>query len=328
MEKIIISEIEAGQRLDKLLFKYFNDAPKSFIYKMLRKKNIILNGKKATGAEKVSKNDEINLYLAKETIQKFQKEESYKKIQQRTTPSLAILYEDSNILVMNKPAGLLSQKSKPQDCSLNERMIAYLLASGEQTVEQLQYFRPSICNRLDRNTSGIVIAGKTIESLQKMADLLREHHLKKYYCCMVHGCFSKAQTRTAYLQKDVRHNQVMVTTQKQAGSVKIQAVYTPIWQTKEYSYIEVQLITGKSHQIRADLASLGYPILGDRKYGYAKEEAQKDPAEQKLGRLLLHASRVVFPTLEAPFEALSNLEITAPLPKIFQSYVDHFKAAL
>ena len=152
MQEIIVSANEAGQRFDKLLAKYLNEAPKSFLYKMLRKKNIVLNGKKATGNEKLEVGDSIKLFLADETIEKFSKVQI-----QHTKKKLDVIYEDDHILLINKPAGMLSQKAEAKDESLVEHVISYMLDSGQLTEADLRSFKPSICNRLDRNTSGLEI---------------------------------------------------------------------------------------------------------------------------------------------------------------------------
>lgn len=182
MQEIIISANEAGQRFDKLLGKYLNEAPKSFIYKMLRKKNIVLNGKKATGNEKLELGDHVKLFLADETIEKFSKV----KIQ-KTNTRLDILYEDENILLINKPVGMLSQKATKKDESLIEHVISYLLDTNQLEKAALRSFKPSVCNRLDRNTSGLVVAGKSLAGLQKMGALFKERTMKKYYRCLVVG---------------------------------------------------------------------------------------------------------------------------------------------
>ncbi len=188
MQEIIVTANEAGQRFDKLLAKYLNDAPKSFIYKMLRKKNIVLNDKKATGNEKLSVGDSVKLYLADDTIAKFSKTELI-----TTNAKLDIIYEDENVMMINKPVGMLSQKAEAKDESLVEHVISHLLTLGELTSEDLRKFKPSICNRLDRNTSGLVVAGKSLAGLQEMGALFKERSLKKYYRCLVMGKVSEKQ---------------------------------------------------------------------------------------------------------------------------------------
>ena len=159
MKLITVKDNEAEQRLDKFLAKYMDKAPKSFFYKMLRKKNITLNKKKADGSERLRTDDEIRLFLSDETIESFSSPPA--GIGRQKLPACLrprILYEDAHILLMNKPAGLLSQKAKPEDVSLVEYLISYLLESGQLKEEDLRSFRPGICNRLDRNTSGVVAA--------------------------------------------------------------------------------------------------------------------------------------------------------------------------
>ena len=168
MKSITVNKNEAGQRLDKLLGKYLNLAGKGFLYKMMRKKNIVLNGKKCDGSEKLAEGDEIKLFLADETIEKF----SEVKIQKVKKTKLHIIYEDEHVLLINKPSGMLSQKAKEQDESLVEYLIDYLLDSGKLTKEDLRSFRPSVCNRLDRNTSGLVAAGCSLAGLQKLSAML------------------------------------------------------------------------------------------------------------------------------------------------------------
>jgi 23S rRNA pseudouridine955/2504/2580 synthase len=183
MKQFYVQQNEAGQRLDKLLLKLLNKAPKSFIYKMLRKKNIVLNGKKADGSEKLVVQDEIKLFLSDETIEQFNEPVDTTVVDHKLT----ILYEDRHILIINKPLGILSQKAVKEDVSIVEHIISYLLTSGQITREQLASFKPAVCNRLDRNTSGILIAGKSLLGLQEMARLLKDRGLDKYYLCIVKG---------------------------------------------------------------------------------------------------------------------------------------------
>ena len=196
MKEFQITENEAGQRFDKYLAKLLRNAPKSFFYKMLRKKNIKLNGKKADGSEKVTAGDEITLYLADETVESFRKQTPQKaqrtKNTGRKSMNIPVIYEDQDILVLNKPVGVLSQKADRDDYSLVEWLEDYL---GKDTA---QTFRPGICNRLDRNTSGLVVAGKSIHGLQWMNRLFRERNLKKYYLCLVHGAVKGEKSFTGF----------------------------------------------------------------------------------------------------------------------------------
>ena len=183
MRSLIVSENESGQRLDKLLAKYLNLAGKGFLYKMMRKKNITLNGKKCDGSEKLVQGDEVKLFFSEETIEKF----SSHTLQEVKKVNLHIIYEDDHILLVNKPSGMLSQKAKDTDESLVEYIIDYLISSGQLSTEQLQSFRPSVCNRLDRNTSGLVVAGKSLPGLQIMSAVFKDRSLHKYYRCVVKG---------------------------------------------------------------------------------------------------------------------------------------------
>ena len=176
MREFQINSNEAGQRFDKYLKKLLVGAPNSFVYKMLRKKNITLNGKKADGTEKLIGGDVVKLFLSDETFEKFTgKEEvaaAYEHL--KGLRALPVVYEDEDVLIVNKPSGMLSQKAKPTDVSANEHIISYLIEKGELTEEMMRTFKPSVSNRLDRNTSGLLVAGKTLKGLQEMSQALKE----------------------------------------------------------------------------------------------------------------------------------------------------------
>lgn len=312
MQEIIVSANEAGQRFDKLLAKYLNEAPKSFIYKMLRKKNIVLNGKKATGNEKLAVGDSVKLFLADETIEKFSKISIA-----HTNKKLDILYEDEHVLLINKPVGMLSQKAEAKDESLVEHIISYMLESGELTEAELRKFKPSICNRLDRNTSGLIVAGKSLVGLQVMGELFKERSLKKYYRCLVSGKVSEKQYIKGYLKKDEATNKVTVSQNEVPDSLPIETEYEPIWANDSCTLLEVHLITGRTHQIRAHLASQKHPIIGDYKYGNRRiNDSFKE--KYKLQSQLLHAYRLEMPELAGELENLSNKQFVAPLPSLFE----------
>lgn len=312
MQEIIVSANEAGQRFDKLLAKYLNEAPKSFLYKMLRKKNIVLNGKKATGNEMLTVGDSIKLFLADETIEKFSKVEI-----QHTNKKLDIIYEDENIILINKPVGMLSQKAAANDESLVEHLISYMLESKQLTEAELRKFKPSICNRLDRNTSGLVVAGKSLIGLQKMGELFKDRNLKKYYRCLVAGEVKTKQYIKGYLLKDEATNKVTISEKAFGEALPIETEYEPIWSNGKITLLEVHLITGRTHQIRAHLASCSHPILGDYKYGN-KRVNDRFKERYKLESQLLHAYRLELPVLEEPLQAISEKKFVAPLPKLFE----------
>lgn len=314
MQIVTITEQEAGQRLDHFLEKYLSRAGRGFVYKMMRKKNITLNGKKCGGGERLEPGDAIRLFLSDETIRAF----SEVTVQEVKRMPLQIVYEDPHILLINKPAGMLSQKARPGDESLVEYLIRYLLDSGAVTRESLKRVKPSVCNRLDRNTSGLVIAGKTLQGLQIMSDAIKSRALGKYYLCIVKGALERPVRLCGWLLKDERTNQVRVfaeTAARPQEAVPVRTAYRPLKSDGRYTLLEVELITGRSHQIRAHLASIGHPIAGDPKYG--------DPALNREVRnmyhadaQLLHAWRLVMPDgLPGPLSGLSGREFTADMPE-------------
>lgn len=313
MRLVTVTKNEAGQRLDKLLFKYMNLAGKSFVYKMMRKKNITLNGKKCDGSERLLEGDEIRLFLSEETIEKF----SEVRVQKVSRVKLEIVYEDEDVIFINKPAGMLSQKARDGDESLVEYLITYLMESGQLTKEELKSFRPSVCNRLDRNTSGLVAAGKSLPGLQELSRIIKDRSIGKYYLCLVKGQVKQPSRIEGWLLKDERTNRVEVTKEERGGSLPICTEYTPLLRSGAHTLLKVKLITGRSHQIRAHLASIGCPVVGDRKYG--------DPAENRKAReqfgvtgQLLHAAELVMPgELSGPLCRLRGRKFAAPLPEAF-----------
>lgn len=318
MIEIKIKENEAGQRFDKYLKKYLSQAPGGFIYKMLRKKNIVLNGKKATGNEKLNTGDSVKLFLAEDTLAKFSTAEaSVSEYEALPKVKMEIVYEDEHVLFFNKPSGMLSQKAEKKDVSVVEYLIAYLLDSKALTKEDLKTFRPSICNRLDRNTSGLIAAGKSLAGLQMMGELFKERTLKKYYLCIVKGRVSKSQHICGYLTKDEKTNKVTVRKeQKNKEALPIETEYVPIAYNEEVTLLKVHLITGRTHQIRAHLASTGHPLLGDYKYGNA---AFNEPYKKKyrIGDQVLHAYELTLPELSEPFTKISGQTFTAKVPEVF-----------
>lgn len=318
----MIEKNEAGQRLDKFLAKYMNEASKSFFYKMMRKKNITLNGKKCEGNEKLAEGDVVKLFLAEDTIEKF----SSIQVQEVKKVDLDILYEDDEIILVNKPAGMLSQKAKETDESLVEYLIDYLLGSGKLTESGLRAFRPSVCNRLDRNTSGIVAAGKSLAGLQMLSGVFKDRSIHKYYQCLVSGVIRDVKTVDGWLLKDEKKNQVRILTDVEAKRFegkggdeepkRIRTKYEPIATDGRFTLLRVTLLTGRSHQIRAHLASLGHPIVGDFKYGGV---SKVNPSGRTVKYQLLHSYRLEFPKLAEPFVYLSGRVFEAPLPGYFGS---------
>lgn len=313
MKQFVIEENEAGQRFDKYLAKLLKEAPKSFFYKMLRKKNITLNGKKAAGNEKLSKGDEVRLFISDDTFAKFAGERAVLK----AVCKLDILYEDEDILLINKPAGMLSQPSDSGEASLVEYVIGYLMEKGEVTEESLRTFRPSVCNRLDRNTSGIVAAGKSLSGLQELSALFHDRAIHKDYLCLVQGVIKNENYIKGYLHKDEKCNKVIVYDSKKEDALPIETYYTPWGDNFRSTLLKVRLITGRTHQIRAHLAGIGHPLAGDGKYG---KEAFNKSLRQKysLRHQLLHAYRLEFPEqLHGKLQRLSGRSFIAEVPEQF-----------
>lgn len=322
MRELTVNRNEAGQRLDKLLGKYLNLANKSFIYKMIRKKNITLNDRKCDGSEKLREGDVVKLWLAEETLEKF----SQIRVQKVQSPKkLNIIYEDDHILLINKPAGMLSQKAKETDVSLVEIIIHYLLDSGQMRTEELRSFKPSVCNRLDRNTSGLVVAGKTLPGLQIMAEVFKDRSIHKYYQCVVKGEIREKQVITGFLTKNEKTNQVTIHRQEVPGSSPIMTEYEPLAHEGACTLLRVTLITGRTHQIRAHLSSIGHPIVGDYKYG--DERVNEEVRERyRIQSQMLHSYKITFPeNLAEPLGYLSGKTFTAPLPETFYRIFKHLK---
>ncbi|MBC5683216.1 RluA family pseudouridine synthase [Firmicutes bacterium AM43-11BH] len=316
MQELHVTANEAGQRLDKLLAKFLNQAPKSFLYKMMRKKNIVLNGKKCTGNEKLKQGDSIKLFFSDETIEKFSAG-TYVTPKKEKINMLPIIYEDEQVLLMNKPVGVLSQKAKDSDVSAVEILINYLIETNQLSKEQFRTFHPSICNRLDRNTSGILVAGKTLPALQEMNRFFKERTIAKYYRCLVKGRVIKNEDYIkGYLVKDQKTNKVSITKKKTEEGVPIETEYCVIQSNDEVSLLEVHLITGKTHQIRAHLASIGHPIIGDYKYG-DKQINEMYRQEYGLKSQLLHAYRLEMPSSDGSLAYLNDKKFVAELPDKF-----------
>ena len=335
-----IKHIDAGGRLDKYLLKFLKDAPTSFIYKMLRKKNIVLNGKKAAGNEFLKENDEVKLFLSDDTIVKFGGKVTVSQTSDREYVATAedsiesssddslynflkslkwefdepkVIYEDRDIIILNKPVNVLSQIARTDDVSMNEWLISYLINKKSLTADDLLTVKPAVVNRLDRNTSGIILAGKTLTGLRFLSDIIKARTLKKYYLTIVKGEVLKNFTAEAYLLKNDNHNTVKIYQDKVEGADYIKTAYEVLEVKGGHSLLKVELITGKSHQIRAHLSFLGYPVIGDGKYGLKSENTSY--RRMGLNSQFLHSYEIQFPKLEGEFAYLSGKKFNAKLPK-------------
>lgn len=383
MKEIVIKDNEAGKRLDKFLGQYLSKASTGFIYKMLRKKNIVINGKKATGQEKLQKGDIVTLWLSDDTFLKFANDRLAKAQRGegvsvteftkafKSLKGIDVLFENKDVLFVNKPVGVLTQKAESKDVSLNEWLVGYLLDTTAISPEDLITFRPSVSNRLDRNTSGIVICAKSLKGAQMMAEGLKLRTFQKYYRTVVSGIIDKPEEIKGLLTKNSKTNTVTVkaisdlsetfedditqnsknntndkdntndkankdnsnginsfdnnkdsNSSKQKDESYIETAYSPVAVNKKWNltYLEVELRTGKTHQIRAHLSGTGHPIVGDPKYG---DEKVNESFKQTYGlkSQLLHCYRLKFPDDKEAFGDLAGMEIIAPLYSKFQNLV-------
>ena len=278
MQELIVGRTEEGYKLTKLCRAYLKDAPSSFIYKMLRKKNIVLNDKKAGGDEILKAGDSVKFYMTDETLQKFgavlgkvpgkQAGKSDKSKNQKSSFSGYSIkdnveFEDDDILIVYKPAGMLTQKSAQTDVSMNDLILEYL------SYNKNDLFKPSVCNRLDRNTSGLITVSKSLNGAKYLNYIISERLIEKYYLALCFGDFDKEGRRTAYHSSDDKDNQVTVNEKKSEKSSIIENEFEKLWYNEQsgISLVKVHLITGKKHQIRAHMSYLGFPIVGDLKYG-------------------------------------------------------------
>ncbi|MEA4816159.1 MAG: RluA family pseudouridine synthase [Lachnospiraceae bacterium] len=308
MKKVEIGNKEENQRLDKFLFKYFNDAPKSFVYKMLRKKRIKLNSQKAEGSEILNSGDFIEMYLADETMDKFMSAKEVLPIVKRFN----VIYEDENLLVVSKPAGLLCHSDLKEDKdTLINQILFYLSSKGEYVPKAESSFTPALANRLDRNTSGIVFCGKNLAALQDINRVIAEKKVEKLYYALVLGKVLKEGELKNFYSKDEKANKAFIS--KDDSTTEVCLRYRPLKAIKEYSLLEIKLITGKSHQIRLQLKEAGHPIAGDRKYGdlstniYFKENFG-------LAHQFLHAGEIKWESKEGFLSYLYGKEFDSPLP--------------
>ena len=299
MKKFTVSAAESGQHTIKYVKHLLPKAQNGFLHKMLRKKNITVNGKKVDGYEPLSEGDEVCIWFSDETFAMLEgrslERSSGKetgadaKVRQnnghiagsiengnphpaRNIPPVSdrIIYEDEHLILFNKPPGMLSQKAKDSDVSANEVLLSYL----QQKDEIPSGFVPSICNRLDRNTSGLLVFAKTYGAARSMQELLKVHDTTKLYLAPVLGVIEREQLLKAYWGKDQKSNTAIIRDEAFGNSKEIQTRIRPLCNNGEVTLLEVELITGKSHQIRSHLAFLGHPILGEPKYATGKGAAQ------------------------------------------------------
>ncbi|MGN1048502.1 MAG: RluA family pseudouridine synthase [Eubacteriales bacterium] len=281
MRSFVINKNDAGQRLDKFLSKAVKGLPASMMYKSIRTKKIKVNRKRAEPDYRLLEGDVVDIFLRDEFFSSPEKDEG---AVERIEPKLTVLYEDENILVVNKrPGVVVHEDADARDNTLIMHIKAYLYGKGEYDPTEEQSFAPALCNRIDRNTGGIVLAAKNASALREMNEKIRNGEISKFYLCAVHGKMPKErQTLRAYLIKDSASNTVTVYDKKVYGSKEIITKYRVMAEKNNFSLLEVELVTGRTHQIRAHLAHIGHPLLGDGKYGQNKDDRAKGYKYQAL----------------------------------------------
>lgn len=310
MKVIKIGPNEADQRLDRFLLKVMNTASKGFIEKMIRKKRIKVNKGRSLSGYTLQVGDEIQLYLAEETMDKF----TEKKSITFSLRDINVLYEDKDLLILNKNKNMLTHG---QGSSLLNRAITYLIRSGDYNPKREISFTPACCNRLDRNTSGIVLIGKTFVGLKGINEIIKNNAVQKYYITMVKGHVIQSQTLEGFWVKD--GEQVKITKEDKSGKGKpVITKITPIDSNDAYTLLYVELVTGRTHQIRAHLKSIGHPIVGDPKYG-DNNTNKLFKKEFSFTNQFLHAYKIIINEYN---EDGNELSITAPLPKGLQLILD------
>ena len=266
MKEFVIGKNDAGQRLDRFVSKAAPLLPASLAQKYIRVKRIKVGGRGAKRDCKLSVGDVVQMYVNDEFFEAPDERNAYLKI---TAPSIDVVYEDANILLLNKHAGVLCHSDSGYDFgSLISRAQAYLYQKGEWRPRDENSFAPALCNRIDRNTSGIVIAAKNAEALRIINEKIKLREIDKYYLAAVHGAPKPPSALLeSYIFKDAAKNRVFVSNTKKTGSKYASTEYKTLATAGDLSLLECRLLTGRTHQIRAQLADIGHPLLGDGKYG-------------------------------------------------------------
>lgn len=312
MKQITITENEAEQRLDRFLRKYLKDYKLGDIYKLFRSNKVKVNNKRQKENYMLQAGDTLQLYISEET-----KTEAVKLA--GSNQPIDIVYEDDNLLLINKPFGLLTHPDSPGDSdTLIDRVLYYLQQKKDYNPSMT--FTPSVCNRLDRNTGGLVAVAKNYTALKSMNKLIRERKIKKLYLCVIKGTIKDAGEIKNFLVKDEEQNKVEILEQDQEGARAVYTRYKPIKSNEDYTLLEVELITGRPHQIRAHFASIGHPIVGDVKYG--DKQINKAFRESfKLNHQFLYAYKLKFKEAETGLEYLKGQTFNSKLPDAFENIV-------
>ncbi len=310
MVKITISDNEAGQRLDRFLRKYLRRSSLGAVYKIIRK-DLKVNGKRAKEDFMLAAGDELTLYIEEERLRQL----TAKPKKRTAFRQFKIAYEDDDILIADKPQGLLTHgDSHEKKNTLANQVCGYLQEQGEYLPSREKTFVPAPVNRLDRNTTGLVIFGKNAAALRTFTKFIRERNkIEKYYQTIVCGCLKEPLFLDERLEKDTDQNMAQIA---EDGKGKEAVTWVrPLQAGKRFSFVEVRILTGRTHQIRVHLANAGFPLAGDIKYGNRRENAWLK--KYGITTQLLHACKLRFAQMPGEFASLSGREIEAPLPEEF-----------
>ncbi|MCY6370856.1 RluA family pseudouridine synthase [Clostridium ganghwense] len=312
--RIEIGTNEAGQRIDKFARKWLNDVPLGAIFKGLRKGDLRVNGKKVKQNYFLEEGDIVEAkYMTSNTKPKTKEE----KFQDVDYSGMKITYEDENMVIVEKWPGVLVHSDKKNgEPTLTDYVLSYLHEKEEYIPEKEVTFTPAPCNRLDRNTSGLVIFGKNYQSLKLLNEMIRERKIKKYYNALVKGKIKEGHYE-AYISKDQDNNLSKIFETEKSNTKKIAMEVKVLDTVGSYSFLELDLITGRSHQLRAHLAYLKNPIIGDDKYGNKKLNSFFNN-RYGLYYQFLYAYKLVFKDCPKELAYMENKTIVETMPPIFK----------
>lgn len=310
MREFKITKNDSNQRLDRFMNKYLPKASKSIIQKFIRTKKIKVNKKRAEPNDLIFEGDIINIYVYDEVLEKYEEIKSFKA----KDYNLDIIYEDENIAIINKQSGILTHAASKEDYGKNivDYFIQYLINKGDYVPRLEKSFTPALANRLDRNTSGLLVGCKNAKSLRLLNDYFKERDISKFYSTICVGRV-KNQTINLAIDKDNDKNKVYIDKDGKKSLTKIESIKG----NNDYTFLNIELITGRTHQIRAHLAYINHPVIGDIKYGNRRVNNE---LKRKFGldSQLLHSKKIIFGNLDGSLKYLSNKEFIAEEPKLFK----------
>lgn len=316
--QVVVDKNSDGQRADKFVKKILPLAPNSFIYKMFRKKDVKCNGKRIAEQTMIYAGDIIEMFLYEDKVKEFQNEVRIEQV----PITFEIVYEDDNILIVNKPCGLLlHEDDKEKKNTLANQVLAYLYSKKEYDPSQSQGFVPGPVHRLDRNTSGLVIFGKNFTSLKNLNEMVRLRHcIEKQYVTVVKGYMQGDGHLVGYMKKDEEKQKCYMVSKETKGALTMETKYHVLKSNSLYSYVEITLVTGRTHQIRLHLSSISHSVIGDRKYGdFEVNRIMKE--KYHLSHQLLHAYRITFKKCIGNLQYLQDKSFEASVSDKFSQIV-------